>query len=60
MARVSRGHRTGAGTVALLVLASLSLVLTLLVVLGLVAMPSVSRIATEEGAAVELKLPAHK
>jgi hypothetical protein len=46
--------------VALLVLASLSLVLTLLVVLGLVAMPSVSRIATEEGAAVELKLPAHK
>lgn len=60
MARLSRGQRTGAGTVALMVLALLSLVLMTMLVLGLVAVPSVSRTATEDGAVVELKLPSHR
>lgn len=60
MARLSRGQRTGAGTVALLVLAFLSLVLLLVLVLGLVAVPSGSRTGIDDGAVVGLKLPSHK
>ena len=56
MARLSRGQRFGAGAVALRVLAFLTLVL----VLGLVAMPSLSPSVNDNRAVVELKLPLHK
>lgn len=60
MAKLSRGQRTGARTVALLVLAFLSLALMLMLVLGLVAVISGSRTGIDDGAVVELKLPSHK
>lgn len=60
MAKLSRGQRTGAGTVALLVLAALSLMLMVMLVLGLVAVPTGRRGSTEDGAVVELKLPIYR
>lgn len=60
MARLSRGQRTGVGTMALLVFAFLSLIVMVMLLLDVVAMPSGRRGSIDEGAEVELKLPTHR
>lgn len=58
MAKLSRGQRRGAGTMALLVLVLLSLALMLMLALGFVAMPSASHGSSAD--VVEIKLPSHR